>query len=260
PQALRQILVNLVGNAVKFTAAGAVALRLCRADGRLIVEVADTGPGLSDDQKARLFQRFSQVDGSSTRQHGGTGLGLAICHGLATAMGGEIGVSSTPGEGSVFVLEVPAPDVAQAPAAPGASAGPMLLNDLRLLVVDDHPANRELARLVLESAGAEVRLEADGAGGLKAAAALPYDLILMDLQMPGMNGAAAVARLRAQPGPNQNVPVLAFTAADPTTVLPPGFDGMVSKPLDRTRLLAAVGAAVAEQFQLPGGGSHVSVS
>jgi CheY-like chemotaxis protein len=199
---------------------------------------------MAEDQQAKLFQRFSQVDGSSTRRHGGTGLGLAISKGLAEAMGGEIGVESTPGVGSTFHFTVDAP-VAERPASGsdeiGAAAG---LDGLRVLVVDDNPMNRELARAVLEPFGAQVSEAADGLAGV-AAAAQPVDVILMDIRMPGVDGPAALAQIRAGHGPNRKTPALAFTAdADVIGVgNPDGFVGIVRKPIVPVALAQAIYAA-----------------
>jgi CheY-like chemotaxis protein len=245
PDRVRQVLLNLVGNAVKFTELGGVRLvvRYDRERQSLGVNVEDTGSGLSAAQQARLFQRFSQVDGSSTRRHGGTGLGLAICKGLVEAMGGDIGVRSVIGQGSVFHFEIQAPE-AEVPAEDqgGADVAPMSLDHIRVLVVDDNPVNRELARSVLEQLGAEVTEAADGLSGLEAAQALPVDVILLDIRMPGLDGPEVLARLRAEPGPNQWTPALAFTADVDLDRLGGNhrFDGLVRKPLSPSDLSSAV--------------------
>src|SRR5205085_5976484 len=179
--------LNLVGNAVKFTDRGAVTVSAAwdEACARLRIEVADTGPGLTDQQREQLFQRFSQIDGSLSRAHGGTGLGLAICKGLVEAMGGEIGAHSRPGKGSAFKFWIPAQAVAApAKAADARGYDPSSAPGLRVLVVDDHPANRELATLFLAGIGAEVFEASDGPEALEMAARWPFDLILMDLRMP----------------------------------------------------------------------------
>jgi signal transduction histidine kinase/CheY-like chemotaxis protein len=249
PDRVRQVLLNLVSNAVKFTAEGSVTLRTCydREAARLKVVVIDTGPGLTPDQQARLFQRFSQINGSLTRQ-GGTGLGLAICKGLVEAMGGEIGVESRLGEGSSFWFSIPAP-AAAADAAEGADDAPARLSfeGVRVLVVDDHATNRELVRLFLSGVGAEVAEAADGVEAVESAGELPFDVILMDLRMPRLDGAAALARIRAEAGPNEATPILAFTA-DATAeiaerLLAEGFDDVVAKPLEPAALIAAVARA-----------------
>jgi CheY-like chemotaxis protein/anti-sigma regulatory factor (Ser/Thr protein kinase) len=245
PDRMRQVLLNLIGNAVKFTDAGSVTLRLgynSKAQ-QLHVAVEDTGPGLTRAQQKKLFQRFSQVDGSSTRRHGGTGLGLAICKAVVEAMGGSIGVRAAPGVGSTFHFYMAAPEVTATAVHDLEAAPAPRIEDVRVLVVDDNPANRLLASTILEGVGAEVTLAASGEEGVETALALPFDVILMDMRMPGMDGETAVQRLRSQPGPNQAIPILAFTAdADLSRFTDPagGFTGAVSKPLQPDALLTAI--------------------
>jgi PAS domain S-box-containing protein len=241
---LRQILINLVGNAVKFTDRGRVSLALSYdADQRLICEVADTGPGIAAAAKSKLFQRFSQIDGSSTRTKGGSGLGLAICQGLAQAMGGAVSVTSRVGRGSTFRLTLPAlPGVAD--AATGTRASDLAeLYGLRVLVVDDNAVNRELARAILESVGVEVSEVHDGREAVEIAQRLPLDAILMDLRMPGLDGRAATAAIRRLPGPNQHMPVLAFSADGIMDLSAPEnlcFQGVVLKPTSPADLFRAL--------------------
>ena len=246
PDRIRQILLNLVGNAVKFTGAGGVTLRTRHDGATLKVEVIDTGAGIPPDKQDRLFQRFSQVDGALTRAHGGTGLGLAICKGLVEAMGGEIGVESVVGQGSRFWFTVPAP-LAQAPQAAqdGSAATQPTFVGVRVLVVDDHPANRELARLFLAGVGAEVTEASDGEEGVALAAEQPFDVILMDIRMPRLDGPGALNAIRAAPGPNDATPILAFTADSESDdrLLALGFQDVVAKPLQPGALIAAVARA-----------------
>ncbi|WP_340643808.1 PAS domain S-box protein [Phenylobacterium sp.] len=244
PERLRQVLLNLVGNAIKFTDQGLVCLRLRYDTGlqRLHVAVQDSGSGLTPEQQAGLFQRFSQVDASSTRRHGGTGLGLAICKGLTEAMGGEIGVTGAPGQGSTFSFFIAAPVAAAvSPTAEEGRQG-LDLEGVRVLVVDDNPMNRELARAVLESAGAEITEAGDGQQGLLTATQLPFDVILLDIRMPVMDGPEALRRLRAEPGPNASIPILAFSAdADLERYAEQdGFDDVVRKPVDAASLIQAI--------------------
>jgi PAS domain S-box-containing protein len=252
PDRIRQILLNLVGNAVKFTDAGRVTLRTRydQPSETLSIEVIDTGPGIPPDRHDRLFKRFSQVDGSLTRSHGGTGLGLAICKGLVEAMGGEIGADSRPGEGSRFWLMIPAPIAdAQSVLIDGPNADPTTFTGVRVLVVDDHAANRELARLILAGIGAEVSEAADGEDAAQLAAEWPYDVILMDLRMPKLDGPGALQKIREGAGPNDATPILAFTAdAEPQTaarLAALGFQGVIAKPLEPGTLIAAVARATA---------------
>ncbi|WP_309606915.1 PAS domain S-box protein [Phenylobacterium sp.] len=246
---VRQILMNLVGNAIKFTDTGEVrvvaaynAPAYVGGAGRLEIRVEDTGPGLTRAQTRRLFQRFSQVDASSTRRHGGTGLGLAICKGLVEAMGGEIGVRSRPGQGSVFHFTIAAPIADLAVAAP-VGGDESLLDGARVLVVDDNAVNRELARAILSRIGVEVSEASDGLAAVEAAATTPFDAVLMDIRMPGLDGPAAVARIRAADGPNRDTPVLAFSADVDMAQFEGAasvFDGLVRKPISPHELVTAL--------------------
>ncbi|MFT4252639.1 MAG: ATP-binding protein, partial [Caulobacter sp.] len=242
---VRQVLLNLLGNAVKFTDAGAVELRAVHAQGRLTVTVSDTGPGMPAERLGELFRRFSQIDGSSTRRHGGTGLGLAICKGLVEAMGGEIGVDSRLGQGARFWFSLPATAAATPEAAGrGDPAAVFLPAGCRVLVVDDNMVNRELVGAVLDGFEVELAQAADGQAAIDAAARQPFDVILMDLRMPLMDGETAARRIREGGGPNSAAPILAFSAdADPK--LSDGlFDGVLAKPLEIGALLGGIAAAL----------------
>ena len=247
---VRQVLINLVGNAVKFTSEGQVRLELGYAPETetLSVAVIDTGPGIEAERCSQLFQRFSQVDGSSTRTFGGTGLGLAICKGLIEAMGGAIGVETEPGKGSRFWFEAPAPGVDPLEAATASASVAALSLGNRFLVVDDNRANRDLVRAILTTLGAEIVEASDGHEGVKAAMELPFDVILMDMRMPGLSGPEAVAEIR-RGGPNAACPIIAFSASADAGQLEHlrqlGFDGCLSKPFTLTDLIHAVEAAIA---------------
>jgi PAS domain S-box-containing protein len=247
---VRQVLINLVGNAVKFTAEGEVRLELgYDPDAELLsASVIDTGPGIEAGRCSQLFQRFSQVDGSSTRTFGGTGLGLAICKGLIEAMGGTIGVETEPGRGSRFWFEAPAQAVDPVEAATASASVAALSLGNRFLVVDDNRANRDLVRAILTSLGADIVEAADGHEGVKAAMELPFDVILMDMRMPGLSGPEAVAEIR-RGGPNAACPIIAFSAsADPRQLdelRRLGFDGCLAKPFTLTDLIHAVEMAMA---------------
>ena len=249
---LRQILTNLIGNAVKFTERGSVSVSLDYDDDaqRLGVSVTDTGPGVAAASRQRLFQRFSQVDGSSTRSKGGTGLGLAICLGLAEAMDGSITLRSRVGRGSTFRLEVAAPTVAASAAVVATTSRVMSLDGVRVLVADDNIANRDLVRVILESARVEVSEACDGLDAVAAAQRLPVDAILMDLRMPGMNGRAAAAKIRGTDGPNHDTPILAFSADGESAELETGpnalFSAHLRKPMEPGKLLSALRQALAD--------------
>jgi len=243
--------VNLVGNAIKFTEAGSVGMTVGydAANEALAVTVRDTGAGMDEAQCSRLFQRFSQVDASSTRKHGGTGLGLAICKGLSEAMGGMIAVTSRVGSGSAFTFTVSAPVVTETPVQlVEAHEHGLNLDGLRLLVVDDNPMNREIVSTLVGGLGVEVFEAASGPEALTLAHQLPFDVILMDLRMPGMSGEEAAHALKIQAGPNQSVPILGFSANSQIEV---GdlidFDGLVSKPIILTELIEAIASSLFEQ-------------
>lgn len=250
PDRLRQILLNLIGNAVKFTSQGGVrlAVRWSAADERLHVAVHDTGDGIAADKLDQLFRRFSQVDGSQTRSHGGTGLGLAICKGLVEAMDGTIGADSVEGQGSVFWFEIPAPAAEEEVAVGATPMGGADVGGLRVLVADDHPANRELARAFLNGMGATVEDAVDGADAVERAERSAYDVILMDMRMPKMGGVEALNRIRAGSGPNRLTPILAYTAdageGMEAELLAQGFCGAVSKPVAAEALIRAVSDAM----------------
>ncbi|WP_309605137.1 PAS domain S-box protein [Phenylobacterium sp.] len=243
---LRQILTNLIGNAVKFTERGSVSVSLDYDAGaqRLGVSVTDTGPGVAAAARERLFQRFSQVEGSSTRSKGGTGLGLAICLGLAEAMDGSITLRSRVGRGSTFRLEVAAPTVAMPATIFAPASWAQSLDGVRVLVADDNIANRDLVRAILESVGVEVSEACDGLEAVAAAQGLPVDAILMDLRMPGQGGRAAAAQIRATVGPNQDTPILAFSADGESAELEIGrnalFNAHLRKPMEPGKLLSAL--------------------
>ncbi|MET3666054.1 PAS domain S-box protein [Caulobacter sp. 1776] len=237
---VRQILLNLIGNAVKFTEAGEVVVEAEHHHGRLRLAVRDSGAGIPAERLDALFKRFSQVDGSSTRRHGGTGLGLAICKGLVEAMGGTIGVESTVGEGSCFWFEIPAPATSPCPAAAAAAEPASDALGCRVLVVDDNTVNRDLASAVLGALSVDLTQADDGAAAVAIAQTRAFDLILMDLRMPVMDGETAARLIREGDGPNRKTPIIAFSADFRSRIDPSLFDGVLGKPLDPGALLQCV--------------------
>jgi PAS domain S-box-containing protein len=246
---VRQVLLNLLTNAVKFTAQGRIEVAARWASDMLTLEVADTGPGLAPEDARRLFQRFSQVDGSNARQHGGTGLGLAISKGLAEMMGGQIGLKTALGRGSVFWFTVRAPQAlagTDMAAEPGAPAAPIVADGspLRVLVVDDVAVNRELVSAILSPFDVAISTAASGAEAVEAACAFRFDIILMDLQMPGMDGMAAARAIRTNAELNRATPIVALSAnVLPTHVrvcLAAGMNDHVAKPIDPADLIGKI--------------------
>ena len=252
PLRLGQILTNLLGNAVKFTERGSVALRARQVAEtpeavRIRFEVADTGIGIDAEAQRRLFQPFEQADNSMTRRYGGTGLGLAICRRLVELMGGEIGVESAPKQGSTFWFVVPLKKLAPSAVAPAPSSASISTEQrlqaqytgTRVLIAEDEPVNQEVARCLLDDVGLVADVAADGRQALELARQNPYALILMDMQMPHMNGVDATLAIRALPAHAQT-PILAMTAnafdEDRQVCLDAGMNDHIAKPVDPQRL------------------------
>jgi signal transduction histidine kinase/NO-binding membrane sensor protein with MHYT domain/ActR/RegA family two-component response regulator len=245
---LRQILANLASNAVKFTETGSVRVTArALAEGGLSIAVADTGIGVPAAHMPRLFEKFTQADGSTTRRFGGTGLGLAICRQLVELMGGEIRVESHENAGSIFTLTVPlarcaAPVVAQTAVA-GATAQE---RPLRILAAEDNPTNQLVLRAMLMPLNCELRIVADGREALDAFGAEAFDLILMDVQMPRMNGVEATREIRRREAERglAPTPIVALTANVMTHQVAgyraAGVDGFVAKPIEAQRLYLAI--------------------
>ena len=249
PDRLRQILVNLVGNAIKFTDRGEVRLQVQKVDTKLRFAVVDTGSGITREQQQRLFQPFSQLDDSSARRHGGTGLGLVISRRFAVLLGGDLEVDSEPGRGSTFVLTLPC-TAAAAPAtvdeARSGATQPRLQLRGRVLLVEDGPDNQRLISHLLRRAGLLVEVAANGRIAVERLhperrAEDPFDLVLMDMQMPELDGYEATRQLR-QTG--LRTPIVALTAHatvhDRQVCLDAGCDDYLTKPIDRRRLEATL--------------------
>jgi len=266
PVRLRQILFNLVGNAVKFTLEGEITVKARTFEGphgqRLRLEVTDTGVGISDEAQTGLFQRFSQGDASTTRRFGGTGLGLAITQRLAEMMGGEAGVTSALGKGSTFWIEIDAPAADAGTISQVTEAG--LLNGLSILVVEDNRTNRMIATKMLENLGASVQVAEDGEQGVEAAAHGAFDLILMDIQMPGIDGVEATRRIRALRAPIRDLPIIALTANvmahQRQDYLNAGMNGVVGKPISPRSLLTEIARVMDDDAQSAGGPADAAAS
>jgi CheY-like chemotaxis protein/anti-sigma regulatory factor (Ser/Thr protein kinase) len=251
---LRQVLGHLLRNAVKFTAAGSVSIALIETPGGVRISVSDTGPGLPDAMLAKLYEPFSQADDTTTRGHEGAGMGLALSRRLVQLMGGEISARNRPEGGSVFTLDLVLPRLEDEAAEPGdggeTDAPP------RILVVDDLATNREVARLLLEAVGCTVDLACDGDEAVTMVTAAAFDLILMDVRMPKMDGLAATRAIRALPQAAASTPVVAMTAdampEDVARCLAAGMDAHMAKPISGAGLVAMLERWLGETSQKAG--------
>ena len=247
-----QILLNLAGNAVKFTRRGQVIIEVdcverSQHDARLRISVLDTGPGISEADRSKLFQRFSRLDSSSTRTEGGTGLGLAISRGLAELMGGRLDVESTLGEGSTFSLELTLPFARmEEPRFPGNGHPSRLTRrescHRRVLVVEDNLVNQRVATLMLEKLGCRVDVARDGRKAVEIFATSSYDLVLMDCLMPDLDGYEATAAIRELEDPHgRRTPIVAMTAnamsGDREKCLAAGMNDYITKPIHQSELV-----------------------
>lgn len=257
---IRQILLNLAGNAVKFTGAGEVRVSVRVSDMGLMFQVKDTGIGIPEEGLAKLFNNFTQVDASTSRKFGGTGLGLVICKRLVEGMGGKIGVESEPHKGSCFWFELPlvatgAPSFGHSEMPPlpeflssgltavpvdAAAAAPVPLVP-HILLVEDHKINQVLALEILKRLGYTTDLAENGVQAIAAAQQKAYSLILMDMQMPEMDGLEATRRIRANAGPNQHTPIIALTAnamqSDQVACKEAGMNDFLGKPFSKKALV-----------------------
>jgi len=258
---LRQVLLNLLSNALKFTPEGGVTVQVeqCPAPisdsgdapagaRRLRIAVSDTGIGISEDKLEAVFERFNQADVSVSRRFGGTGLGLAICKRIIELMGGWIGVESRADEGSTFWFEIDLPLApAAAEAAEDEAEAAVLERPLRVLLTEDVDVNRELVRVMLEPFDIDLETAVNGVEAIEAVMRSAYDLVLMDVQMPVMDGLTAVARIRELEDPDQpRLPIIAMTAnvlpEQVTRCLEAGMDGHIGKPINPTELLETIAA------------------
>jgi len=252
PDRLRQILLNLAWNAVKFTESGSIALSVENTgtvdNPAIRFSVSDTGIGIAKEKQGELFAEFATIDASYARKFGGTGLGLAICKALVEAMDGKIGLSSQPGNGSKFWFEVPLePGDAAAVLEDAHGNGEALPGDLtglRVLLAEDNVTNQLVAVSNLERMGCNIDVVNDGLEAVEAASARSFDVILMDVSMPEMDGITATGEIRNGNGPNAGTPIIALTAyaldEDRQRVLAAGMNDLVSKPVSRTDLAWAI--------------------
>jgi len=257
PARLRQILSNLVSNALKFTAEGSVEIRIEPQPGAvdgLRLAVSDTGIGMPADKLSMLFQKFTQLDSSTTRKFGGTGLGLAICAELTTLMKGDIWAESEEGRGSTFFVDLPLPAAVIKPAAV-VEASPQdeeAERPLRVLAAEDNPTNQLVLSTILEMFGTDLQIVENGLEAVKAAEGGAFDVILMDIQMPEMDGIAAakaIRRMEVEKG-RRRVPIIAVSANamahQVSEYLAAGMNSHVPKPIEIGQLQAALEAALAE--------------
>lgn len=244
-QRVGQVLLNLLGNAAKFTSQGEIEVSLEIMTGGLDqtarISVRDTGPGIELDLVPAIFRPFTQADMASERTHDGAGLGLTVARHLTHLMGGRIGVDSVPGEGSTFWLELPLHLATMSPARDQGTSEREA--ERRVLVVDDHPVNRQMASMMLESAGFHVKTAENGQEAVEAVRTGRFDVVFMDINMPVMDGLAATREIRALPGQARDVPIHAMTAAsmpeDIARCYEAGMDEHIAKPVEMTRLIEA---------------------
>ncbi|MDP6721089.1 MAG: ATP-binding protein, partial [Pirellulaceae bacterium] len=265
PVRLRQVLFNIVANAFKFTSTGSVTVHVSKRnlecdDCEIRFEIADTGIGISADALPTLFEKFTQADTSTTRQYGGTGLGLAISKQLVEKMGGEIGVESVVGEGTMFWFTIRCEQREEATKVaavediaghePSAYGGN---RPLRILVAEDHQANQMVITAILEKAGHHADLVSNGLEAVEAVKQSPYDLVLMDIQMPEMDGLAATQEIRKLAGDVSDIPIVALTAnamaGDQERYLATGMSDYVGKPIVPELLFAAMRRCVRSETE-----------
>jgi CheY-like chemotaxis protein/anti-sigma regulatory factor (Ser/Thr protein kinase) len=263
---VRQVLANLISNALKFTESGAVEVTVAGSPHGVRLCVRDTGVGIAPDRAEQVFEKFVQADSSTTRRFGGTGLGLAICKELCAAMGGTIALESELGLGSCFTVDLPlaqspAPAPAEAPA--GAMAQGAIVRAMRVLAAEDNAVNQLVLRILLDQIGVETLIVESGVEAISAWEMTDFDLILMDIQMPRMDGPTAARAIRAREAATARprTPILALTANAMTdqvaSYAASGMDGFVAKPIDVAALYAAI-AKFGSVSQPAAGAAHVA--
>jgi signal transduction histidine kinase/ActR/RegA family two-component response regulator len=264
PTRVRQIVYNLVSNALKFTEAGEVLVHVAPGGPGLVIRVSDTGIGIAQDRVPQLFRKFEQADASTTRRFGGTGLGLSICRELAQLMGGTITVESALGLGSTFTVTLPLERLAdsaapprEAPAVEGRAAEDFADRPLRILAAEDNQVNQLVLKTLLHQAGLNPVLVDHGGAAVEAWEAEDWDLILMDMQMPVMDGLAATRAIRAREGATgrRRTPIIALTANvmshQVTSYIDAGMDAFVAKPIEARQLFEAMEAALDGETEHP---------
>jgi CheY-like chemotaxis protein len=275
---LRQVLNNLLGNAVKFTEKGSVTLRLDPgggADGGASIRfsVVDSGIGIPPEAQARIFEPFAQADNSHSRRFGGTGLGLSISRDLVAPLGGTLSLESECGKGSTFAFAIPLPAVAAPAREPARSSNgqtPRPRVAGTVLVVEDNDVNREIVTAMLESLGLRFVAVDNGSAAVARAAVEPFDAVLMDCEMPDMDGFEATRRIRSQERDGDRVPIVALTAhamqGDRERCLGAGMDDHLSKPFTRAELQATLDrwvekhAPAAVNRETPGRSRHARLA
>jgi signal transduction histidine kinase/AmiR/NasT family two-component response regulator len=256
PTRLQQIIINLAGNALKFTEKGRVTLEVAELSGGwLYIAVHDTGIGIPPEKQQIIFQAFSQADGSTTRRFGGTGLGLSICCRLVELMGGQLQVTSVPGEGSCFYFQIPLVLDDTAPEPEPAPAGPARIwSPLHILLAEDNPVNQKLAMRLIQKWGHSVVSVGNGRQAVDALESQHFDLVLMDVSMPEMDGLEATALIRSREAADLHTPIIATTAhaliGDREMCIRAGMDGYVSKPIKPQALLLEMDAVLARDYSV----------